>query len=81
MLASQLFPERTLNAPKPIPALQLFASINFNQKEFEEYNEETEAMGTVRRDPSLADNALLPGEACGFQPCSSAIQSAWVGEH
>ncbi|KAI7836094.1 hypothetical protein COHA_010022 [Chlorella ohadii] len=30
-------------------------------QEFEEYSEETEAMGTVRRDPSLADNALLPG--------------------
>lgn len=31
-------------------------------------------MGTVRRDPSLADNALLPGEA--WPPGSSAEHSA-----
>lgn len=44
-------------------------------QEFDEYDEETEGMRAVRRDASLADNALLPGALRGGvkgqgQPCS-----------
>lgn len=52
-------------------ACLLASSASCCPQEFQEYSEESETLEPVRRDPALADNALLPG-GCPAVAASSA---------